>query len=342
MRRMSVAAIVVAACLGVTPLAFAADVGDVLATVGTRTIKRSEVEEKVKPKLLEIETERYEALKDGLDEMVADELVKQEAQARGVKPDALEKSEVDDKIPAPSDAEVQKVYDDNKAQLGGQTLEQIKPRIIAYLKAQKEEERKQAFINELKAKHKTSIALRPPVVPVETAGRPSRGGSDSAPVTIIEFSDYQCPFCKRAEDSVDQVMKAYGDKVRFVYRDFPLPMHPNARPASEAAACANAQGKFWEYHAKLFQNQGALSEDDLKTYAKDLGLDTAKFDKCLADKPHKADIDKDIEDGTKVGVTGTPAFFLNGRALPAGALPFDKFKELIDDEIATKQQAKAS
>src|SRR5581483_693541 len=303
MRRMPVVAIAVAAALGVPPLAIAAD--DVLATVGTRTIKRAEVEEKVKPKLLEIENERYEALKEGLDEIVADELVKQEAQARGVTPEALEKAEVDDKVPAPTDPDVQKVYDDNKAQLGGQTLEQLKPRIIAYLKAQKEEERKQAFINELKKKHKTTVALRPPIVPVETAGRPSRGGGPTAPVTIIEFSDYQCPFCRRAEDSVEQVIKTYGDKVRLVYRDFPLPMHPHARPASEAAACANEQGKFWEYHAKLFHGDG-LEPDKLKTYADQVGLDRKKFDECLEKKPYKDAIDKDFADGEKAGVNGTP------------------------------------
>jgi protein-disulfide isomerase len=130
-------------------------------------------------------------------------------------------------------------------------------------------------------------------------------------------------------------MQVYGDKIRLVYRDYPLPMHPTARPASEAAACANAQGKFWEYHAKLFANQSALAADNLKSYAKDLGLDTAKFDQCLSsDKAVKVAIDKDIVDGSKVGVNGTPAFFINGRML-SGAQPFEKFKEIIDEELAS-------
>jgi protein-disulfide isomerase len=336
MRRTSITAIALAATLGVAPLALAADAPDApVATVGSRTIKRAELEEKVRPKMIEIENERYEALKDGLDEMISDELLKQEATARGVSPDDLTKKEVDEKLGIPSDADIQKVYDENKAQLGGQTLEQVKPRIVQYLQQQKTEERRSAFIAELKAKHKTTIALRPPLVKIETAGRPERGAGAKAPVTIVEFSDYQCPFCKKAEESVDKVMKAYGDKVRLVFRDFPLPMHPNARPASEAASCANDQGKFWEYHAKLFGNQGALSEDNLKGYAKDVGLDEAKFAKCLADKPFKAVIDKDIEDGSKVGVTGTPAFFINGRMI-SGAQPFEKFKEVIDEELASK------
>ena len=328
-------AAVIALGASAAPVAAAAP-GDAVATVGTATITRSELEEHVKPKLIEVENTRYEALKEGLDEMVSEELFKQEAKARGKTVEQLEQEEVTAKIAAPSDADIQKVYDDNKAQLGGQTLEQIKPRIVEYLKGQKEEERREAYVNELKAKYKTTIALRPPVVQVDTAGRPSKGGGANAPVTIIEFSDYQCPFCKRAESVVDQVMSTYGDKVRLVFRDYPLPMHPNARPAAEAAACANAQGKFWDYHAKLFANQGQLGEENLKTYAKDVGLDATKFDDCLAKKPYAKEIDKDIADGAKVGVNGTPAFFVNGRML-SGAQPFDKFKTVIDEELAAKK-----
>jgi protein-disulfide isomerase len=244
-------------------------------------------------------------------------------------------------VPAPTDAEIQKVYDENKEELQGQTLEQVKPQIVQYLRNSKMQERLGTFIGELKAKHKTSIALKPPMVEVATAGRPERGGGAKAPITIIEFSDYECPFCKRGEDSIAKVMQAYGDKIRLVFRDFPLPMHPQARPAAEAAGCANAQGKFWEYHAKLFANQTALGEDKLKQYAKDVGLDTAKFDECLAKKPFKAAIDKDIADGSEVGVTGTPAFFVNGRML-SGAQPFEKFKEVIDDELASKGGTKTA
>jgi protein-disulfide isomerase len=306
-----------------------------VATVGDRKITRAELEEHVRAKLIEIENERYEALHDGLEEMVAEELEKQEAKARGTTVANLETQEIAAKISTPTDADVQKVYDENKKQLGSQTLDQVKPRILEYLSQQAQAERHAAFIEELKKKHKTTIALRPPVVEVASAGRPERGGGAKAPVTIIEFSDYQCPFCKRAESAVDQVMKTYGDKIRLVFRDYPLPMHPAARPAAEAASCANAQGKFWDYHAKLFANQSALGEDKLKEYAKDVGLDGGKFEQCLAEKPFKKKIDEDIADGEKVGVSGTPAFFINGRML-SGAQPFEKFKEVIDEELSAK------
>ncbi|TMB16612.1 MAG: hypothetical protein E6J59_18605, partial [Deltaproteobacteria bacterium] len=246
--------------------------------------------------------------------------------------------EIDAKVTDPTDQEVQNVYDANKAQLAGQTLDQVKPRIVQYLKQQRLEQRRAAFVEELKQKHKTTIMLRPPAFEVATAGRPEKGGGAKAPVTIIEFSDYQCPFCQRAEGVVDQVMHVYGNKVRLVFRDFPLPIHPQARPAAEAASCANAQGKFWEYHAKLFANQSALGEEQLKEYAKDVGLDPAKFEDCLTQKPFSAAIDKDLSEAAKLGINGTPAFFINGRLL-SGAQPFEKFKEVIDEELRAKGAA---
>ena len=239
-------------------------------------------------------------------------------------------------MPEPSDAEIQKVYDENKSQLGNQTLDQVKPRIVEFLKQQKAGERQQAFVEELKAKYKTTINLKPPVVEVSTAGRPARG-PDKAPITIIAFSDYQCPYCKRAHTTVEQVMKTYGDKVKLVYRDYPLPFHENARPAALAAACANAQGKFWEYHQKLWAASD-LSTEKLKAMAGEVGMDQKKFDECLAKQEFKAVIDKDIADGAAVGVTGTPAFFINGRML-SGAQPFERFKEVIDEELARSSKS---
>ncbi|MBI3769855.1 MAG: DsbA family protein [Deltaproteobacteria bacterium] len=336
------AGLVVATVAGAAPAAnLSGAPTDKIATVGPRTITRGELEDKVRSKLIDLDNQRYDALREGLDDMVAAELIQQEATARGVSIDALQKAEIESKVTAPTDEEIQKVFDDNKAQLKDQTLEQVKPQIVTYLNGQRAQDRLVAFIEELKKKHKTTIALKPPLTNVATAGRPARGGGAKAPVTIIEFSDYQCPFCKRAEDSVNKVMQVYGDKVRLVFRDYPLPMHSQARPAAEAAGCANAQGKFWEYHAKLFDNQTALGEDKLKQYAKDVGLDEAKFAECFTKKPFKAAIDQDVADGMKVGVNGTPAFFVNGRML-SGAQPFEKFKEIIDDEIAAKKTASAS
>ncbi len=319
--------VITAVLLATAPVVRAADP---VATVGGTAISQADLEKEVKAKLIEIDNQRYEALKEGLDGLIAEELFKQEAKARNSTPEALMKTEVTDKVTPPTDAEVQKLYDENKQALQGQTLDQVKPRIVEYLKQQGAEQKRQAFIEELKKKYPVKTSLRPPVVQVGTAGFPTKGPA-TAPITIVEFSDYQCPFCKRAEPTVSQVMDAYKDKVRLVFRNYPLPFHDRARPAAEAAACANAQGKFWEYHDKLFKSD-ALTDDALKKMAADTGLDAAKFDDCLKKSEFKAAVDKDIDEGGSVDVNGTPAFFINGRMI-SGAQPFEKFKEVIDDEL---------
>jgi protein-disulfide isomerase len=329
MHRLAVAAAVV--CLVAGPAW-----SETVATVGDTPISREALEKHVKPKLVEVENQRYEVLSEGLDELISEQLLEKESKARNVTTEQLVATEITAKLAEPTDAEIQKVYDDNKAQLQGQTLDQVKPRIVEFLKQQKGAERQEVFLTELKGKYKTSVALKPPKVEVSTAGRPARG-PEAAPITIIEFSDYECPFCKRAEPTVKKVLDTYGDKVRLVYRHYPLEFHATARPAAEASACAAAQGKFWEYHDKLFASAD-LSDATLKKLAGEVGLDQAKFDECFAKKQFKADIDKDVADASSVGVTGTPAFFINGRMI-SGAQPFEKFKEIIDDELARSSKS---
>jgi len=318
----------------------APSLAETVATIGKRSISRDELEQHVKFELMEIEVQRYETLEEGLDEMIAEELFSLEATARGITPEALEKQEIEAKLSAPTAAEVQKLYDENKERLGNPPLEQVRSRIVDHLKGVNQEARRQAFVQELRGKYKTVVLLQPPTVDVGTGGRLARGGGPNAPVTIIAFSDYECPFCKRAEAIVEQVLKAYGDKVRVVHRDFPLAFHAHARPAAEAAHCAAAQGKFWEYHTKLFASAD-LSTDQLQAIATEVGLDRAKFDECVRKQQFKDAIDKDIADGSNAGVTGTPAFFINGHML-SGAQPFEKFKAVIDQELARAKTAKAS
>src|SRR5262249_17398539 len=141
----------------------------------------------------------------------------------------------------------------------------------------------------------------------------------------------------RAHPTVQQVLTTYGDRVRFVYRHYPLPNHPRARPAAEAAQCANEQGKFWPYYDRLFSNQSKLGDADLRQAAADLGLDAARFNDCVDSHKYKDVIDSDIKAGEQAGVSGTPAFFINGRPL-SGAQPFDAFKRIIDEELDLKKR----
>lgn len=162
-------------------------------------------------------------------------------------------------------------------------------------------------------------------------------GNDQAKVVIIEFSDFQCPYCARATATVKQIEKTYGDKIKFVYRDFPLSFHKNALKAAQAAECADDQGKFWEYHDLLFEKQAEWRESEevnkiFKKYGKDLNLNSKEFDKCLDSEKYKDEVLKDQKDGQAAGVEGTPAFFVNGRLI-SGAQPFSVFQKVIDEEL---------
>lgn len=327
-------AVFILVVLGLMPTWAAAEP---LATVGKKTITRADVEKEVRPQLVAIENERFNVIKGGLDQLVAMALFEQEASARGITVEKFQQIEIVDKIPPPSDADIQKVYDENKAQLGDVPLEQVKEQITEYLLRGAAQGRNQEVIDELKKKYPTKVALKAPVVDVTVGSTPAKG-SAQAPVTIIEFSDYECPFCKRVEPTIVQVLKTYGpDKVRFAYRNFPLPGHANALPAAEAAACAAEQGKFWEYHEKAMAATD-LSKDNLKKLAGEVGVDPKKFDECIAAQKFKDAIAKDVAAGEAAGVSGTPAFFINGRMLD-GAQPFEKFKEMIDEELASAKKS---
>ena len=314
----------------------------VVATFGNgQKITFGELNDRIKEPLANLEKQKYQTRKQGLEGFVVEKLVKAEAAKRNMTEEQLVKAEVDDKIPAPPEADIKKMYDDAKERLPpGTTFEQVKPQIVDFINGNKKQERAREYFNELKKNANVQITLpEPPKAPVErkevAATGPARG-PEKAPVTIVEFSDFQCPFCGRAIKTVEEVMKAYPNDVRLVFRQFPLEFHKQAPKAAEAALCANDQGKFWEMHDQMFSNQQALEVDKLKEYAKKVGLDPAKFDKCLDSGEKAATIKTDQEAGQKVGVNGTPAFFINGIML-SGAQPFDEFKSIIDSELQAKK-----
>ena len=211
----------------------------------------------------------------------------------------------------------------------------LRPQIRALLQQQKLKARQDAFLATLRSKAKIVVRLEPPAaarVDVAIAGAPVRGAAD-APVTLVEFSDFECPYCKQANVTVAKLLERYSGKIRLVYRDLPLEkIHPQARGAAEASRCARDGGKFWEYHDALFAQSPKLAPDDLKRYAREVGLDVAKFDACVASGVHSAAVQKDIDEGERLGITGTPVFFVNGRSVK-GAQPIEVFARMIDDEL---------
>jgi len=238
-----------------------------------------------------------------------------------------------------TDAEVSAFYEENKDRMQGAPLELVAERIKMALLQERKAKRFGELVERLKAEYKVSIDLPAPRFEVEAIG-PSKG-PESAKITIVEFSDFECPYCGRATAAVDEVLKTYGDKVRLVFRHYPLDFHKKAKKAAEASACAADQGKFWELHDRLFEYQTSLEVAQLKEHAAAIGLDAAKFDACL-DGGAKAEIvERDLKAGRQLGVSGTPAFFINGVKL-AGAQPFEAFKRVIDKELGIEPAAPAA
>jgi protein-disulfide isomerase len=301
------------------------------AIVAGKTIGVKEVDDLVRSQLMELRAREHQLRSQALDALVTQALLEKEAAARGVTPEALHEVEVESKAVV-TDADAKAFYAANKARFGTTSEADALEQIRAGLGQQRQNERRAAFARELEAKYDVKILLEPYRVPVDTGSAPSRG-NPKAPVTILEFSDFQCPYCVRARPVVKQVREAYGDKVRFVFRHFPLDFHAQAQKAGEAAACAGEQGKFWEMHDLLWESSSKLQVADLKAHAGALGLDGAAFSTCLDSGRHASLVERDLAAGQGYGVSGTPAFFVNGRPL-VGAQPFAAFAQVIDDELA--------
>jgi protein-disulfide isomerase len=296
-----------------------------------------EVGPKVKQAEAKMLTDLYEQRRGAVDELISRRLLENEAKAKGKTLEQWFQTDYMNTVPEPSDADAKAFYEEHKAQIPqGQSFEDLKPRIKQAVKQQKLRDNMNKMLEDLKTKHKVQVALQPPELPrveVEAKG-PSRG-PENAKVTIVEFSDFQCPYCEREYPVIEKLMKEYDGKVRLVFRHFPLEFHPFAEKAAEAGACAQDQGKFWELHDKMFTNQAKLAVDDLKGYAKSVGLDAGKFDKCLDSGEKKSAVEEDQKAGSAAGVNGTPAFFVNGVFIN-GAQPYEEIKQTVDRELGKK------
>ncbi len=313
---------------------------EVVATVGSASITLAEVDEKAleqpAPGGVKLSQALYEARRAALDELIAARLIDDASKAQGVDRSALIEKEITSKVPAVTEPEIAAWYQANQGRVQGASLDQVRQPIRQYLTQQRMADVREQYLETLKQKTPVRVMLEPPRQKVAAADGPAKG-STSAPIEMIEFSDFQCPFCLRANPTVQQVLNTYGDRIHFVYRNFPLPNHPNARPAAEAAACAAEQGKFWQYHDRLFANQSKLSDADLKQTAAELGVNTGEFNACVDSHKYRAKVDADVKAGEEAGVNGTPAFFINGRSV-SGAQPYDVFKKVIDEELALKKK----
>jgi protein-disulfide isomerase len=303
---------------------------DDLATLKARAVAS---EEQLKAQLADIKVQvkeqEYNLRKRALTEVLYDI----EAQQRGITRDALIAQEVTAKASVTS-ADTDALWEEVKSRAQGATKAQVLPQLQQMAAQRKAEARAGVFQRELFKKHEVSlVGLQPNrkkvVVPDDA---PVLGPAD-APITIVEFTDYQCPYCQAAQQYVDRVMETYKGQVRLVYQEFPLDFHPQAKPAGRAARCAGEQGKFWEMHLSLLRKPGTYDEADLQSRAIALGLDAKAFGACTASDKYDSVIQKAVDNGRSVGVSGTPTFFLNGRSF-SGAQPFEIFERMIEEELA--------
>lgn len=306
----------------------------VLAVLDGENITEEQVMKLAFGKWLETinESKQYDIKKSALDDIIEQKLLEKAAKTKGESVEELVKQLQKNAVPA-NDVEARAYFEMQKKRFGGKAFDDVKGLIINQLSAQKKQVAVYDFIDSLKKKSQLKVNLVRPRVQVSTDDDPSIG-TKGAPITIIEFSEFQCPYCKKARPAIDKVLSTYKGKVHYVFRDFPLSFHPQAKSSANAANCANEQGKYWEYSKFLWENQGKQNEELLFKIADDLKLNKDKFKKCVDDKKFFAEIDKDQLDGSEAGVSGTPAYFINGIFL-SGAMPFEGFKKIIDEELAT-------
>src|SRR5688572_10442876 len=314
----------------------AKDVPEVLATIGDERVTMADVSSRIGDALEKLETQyrqaRHAMIDTTLQAMVRERILGAEARKQSKTIDQLIDAEAG--TGPITEQEISAWFQGNQARLGGRSLEQLRPQIADYLIRVRRGQAADRLEARLSTEQKVIVNFEPFRVALNNDGAPSLGPAD-APVTLVEFSDFDCPFCGRFHPTLKQLSDKFGDKLRVVYRQYPIvSLHPNAFKAAEASLCAHDQGKFWEMHDTMFQEQGRLSVSELKVKAGRLGLNQKKFDTCLDTGRYTEQVQNDIKEAQKAGVTGTPALFVNGVSVEGGAVSLEVVAKAIDEELA--------
>jgi len=302
-----------------------------LGSVNGREITEEHIRQKATGVLARLETQMYQVRKQALNAVVADFLLEEQAKKEGMTVDQLMKRDIEAKAGAVTDAEVEKFYEDRRAQIQ-KPIDEVRPQIVEAIRGNRVAMLRADYVKKLRESARVHSSLEPPIVTVPVDGQKAFArGNPRAPVTIVEFSDYTCGYCAKAETELARLQEIYKDKIQLILKDYPR-MGAAEKPL-QAARCAGEQGKQAEYHRALFANQKTLGQPEtLKKLAGEVGLDAARFAACLDEGRYAAQVRKDKEDGDRAGVSGTPTFFINGRMLQ-GAQPLAAFREVIDELI---------
>jgi protein-disulfide isomerase len=311
----------------------------VLAKINGEPLTAGDIEDTLRAFIFKVQTDIYNLRKQQLDAKINDLLLEREAQARKITPAALLEAEITAKEKTVTEETARKFFEEHKQEIGGEFAQQ-KNRVMAYLQEQETRGAEIAFAERLRNAAAVRLFLRAPEQPIYQIGtddQPSKG-AQSAAVTIVEFTDYQCPGCAATASVLERLLSEYDGKVRLVIRDFPLEQHGDAFKAAEAAECAREQGKYWEYISLLMRNQSALGLEQLKAYAGQLSLDRKRFDEALDTGKFADNVQRDLRDGIKYGVAGTPSIFVNGVLVPDRT--YETLKTAIDATLKQKAIAK--
>ncbi len=307
----------------------------VVATIAGEEITDEMLVGEDKMEFFELKKREYELRMDKLKKIMVDRLVGAEAKKAGMSTEDYISKKIVKAEQKIAPAEFKKFLTERRIP-ESQINPQIEERIKAYLQTQKRQDSVNAYVAKLTKGAPVTVYFKKPKMDTQVeVGKAPAFGKDGAAVTIVEFSDFQCPFCARGADVVTEIKKKYGNKVKVAFKHFPLPMHPQAKPASEASMCINDQNadKFWKYHDLLFKNQDKLDTASLEKFANDVGIDKKKFSECLNSGKFRKTVEEDLAYGEKLGVRSTPTFFVNGQIV-TGALPFEAFAEMIDEELS--------
>jgi protein-disulfide isomerase len=320
---------VASACLAQSP--DSAKRKEAVAIVGGETIYEVDLVPSVQAQLIKLQSQEYDLKKKALDSLIEQKLLESAAKKKETTTEKLLEQEVDSKMAEPTDTELQAYYLGQKDKLN-RPFDDVREQLRVTLKQAKIQEARQSYLKGLMRDGDVTVLLVPPKVQVGYDPKRLRGSS-KAQVMIVEFSDFQCPYCHQVEATLKELLAKYGDRVSLAYRDFPIvQIHPQAELAAEASRCAGEQGKFWEYHDQLFSSS-KLEHAVLLEYARALKLDEKQFDSCVTSGKYKADIQRDVQEGTQAGVSGTPGFFINGVPL-SGAKSEEAFARVIELELA--------
>jgi protein-disulfide isomerase len=308
------------------------DASAVVAEVGGVKVTMGELEQEESARLLSAHYQYYQAEAKALNDLIDKKLIEQKAKSENLTVDRLLQRDIASQVKDPTEDQMKVYYEGLETE---QPYDTVREKILEKIRDVRTQKARAAYIKALHAETNVAVLLAPPHVNVDTQNAQSLG-SDKAAVTLVEFADYECPYCQKVAADVKKLKADFGDKLTLTYKDFPLPMHSRAEKAAEASRCASKQGKFWEFHDEIFRSK-ELDIDQLKAQARALKLDPAQFDKCLDSGEEAAVVESDRKEGTRLGINGTPAFFINGHFL-SGAVDYAALREIVEQQLAAQAQ----